>query len=216
MSLEDGPVEKHVWKEQLEAHAVEAGDEPRLFGYAITSDLAQHHSFAHFLLLALTGELPDDALAKTFETALFFAANVSVADAPVHATVLARLCGARTGGVLAVGTTAIGEHVESAIERALVSLTNGALDDTQRATSDVEKARVEDFRARVGVTWPDGASLDTAVIAVLRACGLDTAAAITMALTFARLPLACAEALRTKPGNFGAYPIDTPHFEYTP
>lgn len=216
--LEAGPVEKQVWKEQLEAHAVLAGDEPRLFGYAIASDLARHYSFAEYLLLALTGELAEPEIAKAFEQILFFAAHLSVADAPIHATVLARLCGARTGGVLAVGAIALGEHAENEIELTLAELETGALGDARCVRSDAERAAVARLRAALpeGIAWPHDASLATAITAALRACGLVTAPAITMALTFARLPLACAEALCTKPGNFGAYPIDTPHFEYVP
>lgn len=213
------PFERHAWPKHIEAHALEQAPVARLFGYEIDSDLAKHYSFAELVLLSLTGELSSDAVGKAFECLLFHAATLSVADAPMHAAVLARLCGARTGGVLGVAAMALGEQVETPVATILVELKNGKLEPDHRAASGAERARVTRLAGSISSLLDVPAltldpSYDVALVACMWACGLRDSARIVAALCLARLPLACAEVFCTKPGDFKTYPIDTPHFEY--
>ena len=112
-----GPVESREWPNTLLARAVGPGQERRIFGYDAERDLAKHYAFSDALLLGLTGELPDEPRARAFAIALTFASPMSVAEAPMHAAVLARVCGVRTGGTLAIAMLALGEQVESLLRR---------------------------------------------------------------------------------------------------
>lgn len=224
MSGDDaGPIEQREWPSELLAHAVATnGTERRLHGYDVERDLARNYEFSETLLLALTGELPADATSHAFGAALTFASAMSVAEAPVHAAVVARLCGVRTGGVLAIGTIALGEHVDT-----LLRGIGAALDDSStrelpielRAQDAAERASVGHLRSAIGPSLDVpflamDPSRDVAIVAVLRACGLTTALQIGAALSVARLPSVLAECVATKPGDFKNYPMDTPHFEY--
>lgn len=217
-----GPIEAREWPAELSARAVSDAGERRLFGYDVESDLARHYAFSDTLLLALTGDLPDDARSRAFAAVLTFASALSVADAPIHAPVVARLCGVRTGGVLAIGAIALGEKADTllaAIGAALDENAAGALAPELAARDDAERASVSRLRDAIGAgvdvaAFARDPSRDVAVIAVLRACGLTTPFQLGAALSVARLPSVIAEAVSTKPGDFKGYPMDTPHFEY--
>jgi hypothetical protein len=218
-----GPIEQREWPSQLLARAV--GIDPmerRLHGYDVERDLAKNYGFSDTLLLALTGELAADATAHAFGAALTFASAMSVAEAPVHAAVVARLCGVRTGGILAIGTIALGEHADTLLRAIGTALDNSSARELPlelRAHDATERASVGHLRAALGPSFHVPAfamdpSRDVAVVAVLRACGLTTAVQIAAALSIARLPSVLAECVATKPGDFKNYPMDTPHFEY--
>jgi hypothetical protein len=53
-----------------------------------------------------------------------------------------------------------------------------------------------------------------AVLATLHACGLSTSERIECALTWARLPIALAEAMATAPGGHLQYPVQLPAIVY--
>ena len=76
-------------------------------GYSIQNDLAQHYGFAEICLLALSGTPPSPEQGRAFELALAFAGSITVAHAPVHAAVLARMCGTPWQGVIGIGTTSL-------------------------------------------------------------------------------------------------------------
>jgi hypothetical protein len=216
-----GPIDSRTWPKELIANAVTVGPHPRLFGYDVEGDLAAHYRFSDLIYVSLTGELPDDARSRAFEVALCFAAPLSVREAPVHAAVLARLCGARPGGVLSVAGLTLAEHAGT-----FVALVNDVLETRSGELPPELQAQDEDERAAVAslVRLLDGVfdvpvlradpSREVAIIAVLRACGLTSTFQLTSVLTLARLPGTLAEASKIKPGDFGTYPIDTPHFEY--
>ena len=88
-----GPIEDLSWKKKLQARVVSLDEDPNIHGYSVSEDLAPHYSFCELFLLTLTGELPEKETGKIFETALQFAAPITVAEAPTHAAILARLCG---------------------------------------------------------------------------------------------------------------------------
>lgn len=220
-----GPIEARRWPQQLEGHAISSGAEPRLFGYAVERDLAAHYRFSDLVFLAVVGELPDDARSRAFEVVLCFASPLSIAHAAIHAGALARLCGARPSGVLSAGGVVLGEQASS-----VVGVINEALNTWEadgdaplpselRAADEAERASVcalqdllrDVLDVRVLAADP---SRDCALVAVLRQCGVRQSFQLSMLLAFARLPSVMAEASRVTPGDFGKYPIDTPHFEY--
>lgn len=220
---EAGPIEQREWPTMLDARAVStSGGERRIYGYDVERDLARSYAFSDTILLALTGELPDDETSRAFATVLTFASAMSVAEAPIHAGVVARLCGVRTGGVLAIGTIALGEHVDTllrTIGAALDPPSPAALPAALCARNSDDRASVAHLREALDAALDIPVlaldpSRDVAVVAVLRACGLSTAFQIGSALSIARLPSVLAEAAATKAGDFKSYPMDTPHFEY--
>jgi hypothetical protein len=147
---------------------------------------------------------------------------MSVAEAAVHAPVVARLCGVRTGGVLAIGAIALGEQGDAllaTIGAALDAEAAHELPAPPRARDAAERASVERLRSAIGTALDVRAltadpSRDVAIIAVLRACRLTTPFQLGAALSVARLPSVNAESVSTKAGDFKGYPMDTPHFEY--
>jgi hypothetical protein len=222
-----GPIDSREWPRQLDAQAVTPGPERSLFGYDVERDLATHYRFSDVVFLALTGELPDAARSRAFEVALCFAMPVSIADAGVHAPVLARLCGARPSGVLSVAALVLGEQSSAGIASAtdvLVALERrelASLPDAFCAASDAERASV----AVLAATLKDvldvpvltaNPSRELALVAVFRSCGVTDPFHLASVMAMARLPSALAEASRVKPGGFATYPIDTPHFAYVP
>ncbi len=226
MSASDrGPVESRAWPDQLPARAVSTSPTPRLFGYAVETDLAAHYRFSDTLLLSLTGELPDDARSRAFEVALTFACAMSVSEAPIHAAMLARTCGVRPGGTLAVGMLSLGE-VSDQIVRAIGTsldepMTSGPLPKDLSAEDDHTRASVSRLRALVEPHLDVPAlrrdpTIVVALVAVFRGCGLHTPFQLSVALAMARLPSVVAETSATKVGDFKSYPMDVPHFDYDP
>lgn len=220
-----GPIDSRTWPHELDAHAVSPDHERRLFGYDVERDLAAFYRFSDLIFLSLIGELPDEARSRAFEIALCFAMPVSVADAAVHAPLLARLCGARPSGVLSVAGLVVAEQATAmlvATNAALEAIERGnssALPADLRAASDQERASVAALSSMLaGVlsvpVLAGDPNREAALVAVLRACGVTSAFQLASLLALARVPSALAEASRVKPGDFGSYPIDTPHFEY--
>jgi hypothetical protein len=220
-----GPIDSREWPKQLDAHAVTPGSERRMFGYDVEGDLATHYRFSDVVFLALTGELPDAARSRAFDIALCFAMPVSIADAGVHAAVLARLCGARPSGVLSVAALVLGEQASALVGSAsdvLIALEKREIErlpDAHCAASDAERASVAALAAKlngvldVPVLQADP-SRELALLAVFRGCGVTDAFQLASVMAMARIPSALAEASRVKPGGFATYPIDTPHFAY--
>lgn len=111
MSARDaGPVEAFAFPTELSAHAVAPSERPRLHGYDVQGDLARHYGFGEVVLTALTGEAPPRAIGRAFEAALTFALPAPPSEAPGHASILARLCGASDAAVVSVGAIAAAER----------------------------------------------------------------------------------------------------------
>lgn len=221
-----GPIERQPWPARLTAHVVEPGPAPRLHGFDVQGDLARHYSPSDVMLVALTGETPSADVSRAFGVALAFASPVSVAEAPAHAAALARICGARTAGVAGVAAVALAEQAralmddhEPVLARLVIGSLNGmasryaARDDEEREAVQRLRDVLGAFRARVPALGYD-LRLETAILAVLLACGLRTRDQVEIAWTCARLPIACSEALAWKPGDLRAYPMDLPRFVY--
>jgi len=220
-----GPIEDRAWPEAVAARVVEPGARPRVQGYDVYGDAAKHYGFTTLALLGLTGELDAEA-AEMFDVALRFASPASIAEAPTHAAMLARLCGARAAGVIGVAATGLAEQSRRVLEEhepVIVRLATGYLNGMAAryaARTDEERAAVSDLRAALGPRCARVPALgydlrfDTALLAVFVACGLRSAEQLELALTLARLPLACAEAFAGPVGAFASYPMNLPPFSY--
>ncbi|MDD5310077.1 MAG: hypothetical protein PHU25_22395, partial [Deltaproteobacteria bacterium] len=110
------PFDAVDWPQKLLARVVTPGAAPRIHGYDVEGDLALRYRFSDTVLLALTGELPDDRTGQAFEVAMQFLSPTSVAEPPAHCGVLARLCGARTSGVLGAAALAAAEQALFLVE----------------------------------------------------------------------------------------------------
>jgi hypothetical protein len=220
-----GPVEAHRWPEQLTAHVVEPSASPRIHGYAAESDLARHHGFADTLLLALTGELPDPCVARTLEACLVFLAPISVREAPCHAGLLSRICGAREASSIGVMATALAQqaaHVLAEHEDWLAWLQRPQGDPPARFCAQDERDEQSVLRLKAAIDAAGFAvpALEpaprrmAAMIAVLHACGLTRPDAMISVFVMARLPCCAAEAAYVKAGQFSDYPMGLPPFDY--
>ncbi len=222
----DGPVESHPWPTTLEARVVTPGDDPKLHGYAVESDLALHYSFTETVLLTLTGELPTEQQIAAFEVALAFLAPLSVAHAPTHAGVLARICGARFSAVSAITAMALAERGRTILdEHAALLDWFGASEPPPPASlakSESERSSVSRLRqalSRRGVEISALAPSNDlgrlpALLATLHAAGLEHREQKEAALLLASFPSTIAEARTRAVASFREYPMNVPRFVY--
>ncbi|HEY1956460.1 MAG TPA: hypothetical protein VGH28_12635 [Polyangiaceae bacterium] len=221
-----GPIEDRDWPTHLRARIVEPGPAPRLHGFDVQNDLARHYRFGESVLIALTGEAPDEAAGRAFDVAMIFGSAISVLEAPAHAATLARVCGARTSGIQAVAATTLAERarkiyddLEPAIPRLVVGSLNGMAarlaprSEAERDAVGRLRRALGAFVARVPALGYD-LGLDAALLAVLLACGVRTREQIECALCVAGLATTCAEAFAATPGDHRSYPLDLPKFVY--
>ena len=110
-----GPLETETFPERLSARVVEPGPSPRVHGYDVEADLARYYRASDLTLLSLTGELPSPGASAAFEVACMFLAPISVAEAPVHAAVLARLCAAPSSSIAAVAAIALSQQARALV-----------------------------------------------------------------------------------------------------
>lgn len=220
-----GPIEEYPWPERLRAHAVTPGARPHLHGYDVEGDLARHYRFSDVTLLALLGQLPSDEQLEAFDVAMSFLSPLSVAEAPTHAAVLARICGAQSSGVLGAAAVALAErarHVVNASAGLLEWLRapHGTPEARHLATTEEDRSAVERLRATLAdrnVRVPAlGQPLgrEAALVATLHFAGLTEPHQLETAMVMASLPLAVAEARMHEVASFREYPIQLPPFEY--
>lgn len=220
-----GPVEAAEFPAELEAYVVTPGDDPRLHGYAVEGDLAPNAGFVETLLLSLTGELPGRAELRAFELALTFLAPVSVAEAPAHATVLARICGARSSSVAAIAAVTLLERARAllAAQAALfawLAAPASVFPPECRACSDAERASVTRLRALLGdtATAMPAAEHDpgrtAALLALLHFAGLRRPEQLEPVFLLASLAPVVAEAFPREVASFRRYPMRLPPFAY--
>jgi len=220
-----GPIDDEELPARLRCHVVTPGEAPRIHGYDVQSDLARHYELTDLVFLSLTGELPTNVERRALDVALAFAAPVSIAEAPAHAAALAGICGPRASSMFGVAAIAVAEQVRASLDahaEHLPKIALGDLDGTEglgaRGEADREAVRrletaLGTFAAKVPALARD-VGLETALIATLLACGLRSRAQIETALSLAKLPTICAEALAWRPGDLRAYPMNLPRFEY--
>lgn len=224
-ALQHGPIDDGEWPTHLTAHVVEPGEELHMEGYAAESDLAANYRFSEIVLLLLGKELADEPRARAFDLALSFLMPATVAEGAIHATCLARLCGATSTGTLGVAAVALGEQARFEIERHALFLqwlehpeTEFPAEFAAKSPADTASvARLEALLSELGFE-PGvplaGLTRQAALFALLHSLGLGQPADIELAWTLARLPVAIAEARAIKPGALRTYPMNTPRFSY--
>ena len=224
-----GPIERARLQERLAAHVVTPGPHPRIHGYDVEGDLAHHYGFAEQMLLTLTGVAPERAVGQAFEVALAFLAPTSVAQAPAHAAVLARLIGPPDVSVVATGAVVLHEQAQDALRRHRALLAWLATPERERppappgdAPTPIDAAavaRLRDALVARGAMIPPALeaqrlTLEGALLLVLHACGLTRPEGLLTAWTLAGLPAVVAEGFAVRPGSFQDYPMTLPPFEY--
>lgn len=219
-----GPIDAGTWPSTLAAHVVESDCEPRIFGYAVESDLARHYGFVELALLAATGELPEPQAARAFELALQFLMPVGVAEAPVHAACLSRICGSEPTATLGVAAIALGEQARFVLSEhaeLLTWLEHGGVFPERHQTEQTREresvTRLHEALERVPFVV-DALNLNptrmAALISVLWAAGVREPHSIALAWVVSRLPVAVAEARHHRAGALRDYPMNTPPFRY--
>jgi hypothetical protein len=194
-------------------------------GYAVENDLAVHYRFSDLVLISLTGVPPDEKRGRAFDIALQFLAPLAIIEAPTHAAVLARLCGARTSAILGVASIALAERARHVVSRHCPFLVwlEGTSDDvplehrSQSAADRDSVSRLESALQAVGVQI-GRLHLDlsrwAALFVTLHFAGLRRADQIETVLVTASLATTMAEARAHDPGAFTEYPMNTPAFVY--
>jgi hypothetical protein len=223
-----GPIELSTWPSQLTAHVVTPGDDARVHGYSVERDVAKYGGFAELILLSLRGELPSTQQCRALEVALAFMAPLSVAEAPTHAAVLARICGARSSAVLAIAALGLAERARHTLERYAPFLSwlessspPDTLPITFKAGSSAERESVARLDALLEPIAPElpvfrgDPDRTAALIAVLHFVGLRRRDQLEPIFVLASLTPVLAETFTREVGSFREYPIDVPHFEYT-
>lgn len=223
--LETSGLDTHPWPEQLTGHVVMPSEPRRVHGYDVESDLARAAvSGNEMLLLMLTGEVPSSSAARALDVAMAFLSPVLVTEGPAHAAVVARLCQCPTSAVIATAAIATAERARGIVaEHAeLIDWLPGVYGAPPEAclgteTDGLSVARLRAALAPTGLTvpaLPHGLTRMASLLAVLHACGLDSAARMEAALVFAQLPCVVAEALSHTPGDLRGYPINLPRVRY--
>lgn len=220
-----GPLETGQFPAQLQARVVEPGAQPRIHGYDVQRDLAQHYSTASVAFLAVTGELPTPDAAVALDAALVFCSPVSIASAPTHAAALAKLCGAHGCSVISVAAIGLAEQARYLMDEhqellQWLAAPTGELPERFRASTSLESDAVRHLVQALSPLDLYVPALDqrptpnAAVLATLHACGLKTRSQFETLLVWARLPVVVAEALEESVGDFKNYAVNLPHYVY--
>ncbi|MET0594231.1 MAG: hypothetical protein ABW133_16130 [Polyangiaceae bacterium] len=219
-----GPIEDHEFPDAIEARVMTPGAEPRLHGFNVEGDLAIHYRISELVQVALTGAAPDEARGRAFDIALQFLAPLAISEAPTHAAVLARLCGARTSSILAVTCIALAERARQLVadHRELfewLARAEGDLPPRFRATCSDDLAsvqRLEKALAAAGIIVPGltHASRQSALFMTLHFAGLTRDQHFETVLVLASVAPTLAEAEAHRPGAFEQYPMRLPDFLY--
>ncbi len=223
----EGPLELTQFPSTLSARVVTPGPSPRLHGYAMRTDLARNYGTDERFLLSLTGELPSVEQARAFSVACWFFAEVSVADASVHAAVLSSLCGASSNAVIGAASLALAEHARFEVAQAeelleWLKARDGDLPAACRAQPSSTRDELDTLAATLAANalampaFPELPTLTAALWALLYDAGLVRPEQLEAALVFARLPIALAEAFAQTACQFASYPTNLPRYSYQP
>ncbi len=193
------PFDDGEWPEQMLARVVDPGPPLRLHGYAIDDDLARHRGVSDVHFLALTGELPNGEQARVFARTTVFLSGISVAEAPSHAAVLARICDGTTSAIIGTAAIVLAEQARFCVAEYRAG----------RGTASERSAALAEL---TGLALPSDAV--AAAFAALEWCGLVRDEQLEAAFVTARLPVVIAEALATPPNSFRDYPLNVPRMIY--
>jgi hypothetical protein len=222
----NGPIEDHTFPSTIEARVISPGPNPRIHGFGVEDDLSLHYRYPELVLIALTGNAPDEKQGRAFDIALQFLAPLAVAEAPAHAAVLARICGAPSSSILAVACVTlverarhvVGEHAELL---AWLASDGARLPARFRADGEEDRVGVDRLRLaleRAGVHVPrfdEDPTRWAALFFALHFAGLCRVDQYESVLVMASIAPVVAEAHAHVPGALGQYPIDLPAFIYT-
>lgn len=221
----EGPIEDLTWATTLQARVFTPGTRPRSHGYDVFGDLAQHYRASDLVLTSLRGEPPSVAESELFDAVLAFLGPLTVGEAPTHAALLTRACGAPTASVAAVGAALLAEHTADLLERHAALLV--WLDAPGSPLPEAFCCRSEDEREVVGLLarrvrnsglevpiLGHDPTLLAGLLAACHRCGLKDRERIAAVVMTARLPGLLAEGLAAAHGERRTYPIDLPHYRY--
>jgi hypothetical protein len=224
-----GILDDAVFPANLTAHVTMPTPDPRIHGYAVQADLARHVGFVDLGWLAMTGELPVEAEREALSLALLWLAPMHVGEDPAHAGVLAKVAGAPDAMVPAIVAVALGQRIGAEL-RALAPMfawLDGALPGPPSVAVLADDATAEQRDAyaqlaRDSARWFGADALPTepaltrvaGAYAVLHRLGIRDPARLHALVTWARLPVALAEAACTAPGSVNSYPADLPAYRY--
>lgn len=220
-----GPIEDLPWATTLRARVFTPGPRPRSHGLDVYGDLAQHYRASDVMLTSLRGEPPDQAESDLFDAVLVFFAPFTVNEAPAHAALLTRACGASISSVATVGAALLAEHTTELIERHAALLgwlgaPSSPFPAEFRCCSTEEREvvgllarRVERSGLRLPILDHDP-TLVAGLLAACHRCGLEGRESLASVIIAARLPGLLAEGFAADHGDRRSYPIDVPHFQY--
>ena len=223
----NGPIEDHTFPPTLEARLVTPGPNPRLHGFSVEDDLALHYRYPELVLLALTGKPPAEKQGRAFDIALQFLEPLAIAEAPTHAAMLARLCGAPSSSILSVACITLVERARHVVlqHRPLLEWLETSAGDAELPS--IYRSKGEDDCASVGrlqkALAAAGVEIErlglsptrwTATFLTLHFAGLARADQWEAVLVMASLAPVCAEAQAHSPGALAAYPMNLPDFLY--
>ena len=225
--LPPSPFDGVAWPERLRTHVVTVGASPRIHGYDVESDLARHYTMLDQMVLALTGELPEEASAAAIDVALQFLAPVTAAQAPSHAAILARVCSGESSAIVATAALALTEQTRDLLDRHAawlrwLSSPEGAAPSAAMANGDDDARAARRLRAALEARrakFPESVKAhdlgrEAAALAVLHACGLASRAVLEALLVTVRLPITVSEAFATEPNSYRTYPLNLPPIVY--
>jgi hypothetical protein len=219
------PIDGNVWPSQITARVVDPGPPARVHGYEVAGDLALRYRYTDLLRLALTGELPDDAASRALDLVLQLLAPIDVSEAPAHAGVLSRICGARSSATVGIAALALAEEARHlvAAHAALLGWLDAPGADfpaelVATSADDVRaSARIRAAVLDAGLEVPALAAGPTpaaALLSILHGSGLRSAEQMEAALVIARLPCVLGEAFAASAGDFRSYPMRLPPFRH--
>jgi hypothetical protein len=224
-----GPIEDLEWARRLPARAISPGPSPRLHGYDVYGDLAQHYRFAELVLTGLRGEAPSRAEGELIEAVMTFLAPCTVAEPPSHIAVLSRACGARASSIIAASAVALAEQAAAIVGEHLPLLEwlaepRGAPPEPFRCRDPEQRIAVDKLREHVRRTATSvriellehDPTLLAALLAVAYRAGLRDPDHLQALIVTARLPVVLAEGFAYPRGNRRDYPLDLPSFRYSP
>ena len=224
----EGPFDREEWPERFPARVVDPRGERRIHGYCVRGDLV-HHGIADLAWLAIQGELPTPVEREAFTTALAYLAPVHVGESSSHATLLARLVGARPSAVVSVAATGLAEQGRSERDSLApwFAWLEAPMGDppaiaVEPAPTPEAIADQVDLAARSAIWFGPERALPGAVVLTRLACahglmhrlGFRDRFAIEALAVWARLLVVVAESGSIRGGAVRMYPARLPDYQY--
>jgi hypothetical protein len=222
-----GPMEEAPWPDKLTARVVTPGANPRIHGYALETDLAAHYRFSEICLLMLTGEAPSELQGNACELALAFASACSVAEAPSHGALAAKMTDASPSGTLAFSSLILFEQARFIVEQhrtLLVWLDQYPVEQqfpvefqSNSEDDNASVGRLRELLAKQGIFPPIllyAPSRIAAILGVFHWCGVRVVEQIQAIWVISRLACVAAEGFAAPALDLKTYPMNLPQFRY--